>query len=122
MRRKLTTILLVTGIAIYVVWDIYVAFVEHSLISGTGGTISEVTLSYAEQHPQLPYAVGGVCGHLFTRVAKASQRLLRIGILSSIAINLTVADVFVNFAVPPLAMLLIGLPLGIVLWPQVRSE
>jgi hypothetical protein len=65
--RRWTTIGILVAIVLALVgWDVYVAVAERG--SGndpsSGGTISEVVLGFAGEHPAIPFALGVVCGHL----------------------------------------------------------
>lgn len=64
MNRKATVAILLAVVAILIGWDIYVAVSESAVAPGAGGTISEVTLAFAQHHPVLPFLIGVVCGHL----------------------------------------------------------
>jgi zinc transporter ZupT len=63
-RRRITISILGAVIAVLIAWDVYVAVVEKDKPPGTGATISEVTLGFAQKHPVLPFALGVVAGHL----------------------------------------------------------
>lgn len=60
--RHWTLGVLVGVIALLVGWDVLVVLDEGA--EGHGGTISAVTLAFAQRHPVLPFVLGVVCGHL----------------------------------------------------------
>ncbi len=74
MSRRLTTAILVTIVLVAIVWDIVVA------VNRTpGDTISELTLSWAHEHPVLPFCIGIVVGHLFWPQYRQRRRRRRSG-------------------------------------------
>lgn len=62
--RTWTIGILVGVIALLIGWDVLVALEESGVKPGTGGTISEVTLAFAQQHPVVAFVLGVICGHL----------------------------------------------------------
>lgn len=59
--RWRTTWVLAIILVVLIGWDVYAAFFS----GGSGGTISEVVLSFARKHPAVPFLAGAVSGHLF---------------------------------------------------------
>ena len=69
MNRRATIAILVAFVAVLIAWDVYVALTPED-----GDTISEVTLSFAQLHPVLPFVFGVVMGHLFWPQLPASRK------------------------------------------------
>jgi hypothetical protein len=57
---KLTRVILLSCIAVCVIWDVFVAWNPIP-----DDTISEMTLKFVMNNPTIPFLVGYVCGHLF---------------------------------------------------------
>lgn len=55
-----THIVMLVGIALWVVWDVYAATRGQS-----GVTISAATWAAIKNNPWIPFLTGFVCGHLF---------------------------------------------------------
>lgn len=66
-RRWVTIGILVATTLALIGWDIYVAVAESGQGNDpdAGGTISEVVLGFARNHPVVPFAFGVLMGHFF---------------------------------------------------------
>jgi len=121
-KRTITGTILVLTAAIWIAWDI-VVFVDPA----RGDTESELIAEYGMKLFSLPMIFGVLCGHFF---------ILRDGVKPKPKILLPVAgvvimlDVLAWTCVPQIRMahewswawLLIGIPVGALLWPQSKSD
>ena len=58
--RWITIALLIAFTAALIAWDIY----AEVTVPDSAATVSRIVLSWAQQHPALPFALGVVMGHL----------------------------------------------------------
>lgn len=86
--RKATIAITLTALLILVVWDVWV-FVEPT----EQDTISEITLSFAQQWIVIPHSLGVVLGHLLWPSHSPWPRKVTIPILVGITLALLGSDI-----------------------------
>jgi len=115
----ITKIVILVATAILIGWDIVVAIwgPDCSTISCILGK------TWAYQHSTLPFAWGVLTGHLFwiTR-GKIVWMWFRIIALVALAGASTILDIVDLYDVIPILPVMIGVPLGRLLWPQSWPE
>ena len=121
--RKITKILLVTVAVVLIVYDFFPFFAKER-----GDTISEVILYYAMRCFSIPYTFGLLCGHFFfprDGVYPKPAVLLPLGALVigvdvlSYVLNISYLHMLQTY---PAGALIVGLPIGVLFWPQQRSD
>jgi len=109
-----------TKLFIWIAFGVIVVLDLYWASNGVAGdTISEVTKAYSWQWQTIPVAYGVLTGHLFWGhhgpVALRWVRYLGICVLVATLVTLDVVD---WLDVIPIFPVLIGIPLGRLLWPQ----
>ena len=121
--RPVTKIILIVTAVFWAVYDVF-----PFLNPERGDTISEVILFYALRSLFLPYAFGVLCGHFFFPRDGAKQRPIILVPLSLVILSYDVIAHSFNVSVMeslqtyPYVPLLIGIPIGAILWPQSKSD
>lgn len=117
MTRKITIVLILTTIAVWVGWDIFAA-VEPT----PGDTESEVLRDWGHAHASLPFALGALMGHFFGTWDRLVELRARFPVAPVVLAGLggVVVAADLGGALPevhPLIPFLVGVPLGAALWP-----
>ena len=116
MNTKLITAIIVCAAIVGLIgWDIFVA-----ANPVPGDTISEVFLAFTYKHPFASFAFGVLSGHLtWPRTTNSDHKWTILVSLIAVAIATLVLDL--SGILPkmlPIIPLLIGIPIGHLLWPQ----
>lgn len=116
MLRKITKILLLVTAIVWIAYDI-VPFLNPE----RGDTISEVICYYGSRYSTLPLVFGVLMGHFFCPVKEGAKQYPLA--LISIAVLAIIRDTLFSYPVDvsPILWLLLGIPLGAILWQQNRS-
>lgn len=122
--RIWTIIVMLTAGTLVIAWDIYVAFFNKQ--DNRLDTISGITLGWSMKMWGLPFAFGVLGGHLFmTGSILTFVSWWGITILASLAIGLSVLGYFITknrtpwrTAVRGFGLILLGLVMGHLFWPQ----
>lgn len=116
MTKKTTSIILIVTLAIWVIWDVFVA-----TNAVKGDTISEITLAVSYLSLFIPSAWGIIMGHLFWPSKTIKYKWPRIYALWAWGAALLVLSIFKVFpgtmATVPIAFL-VNFVIGHFLWPQ----
>jgi hypothetical protein len=118
-KRKVTVAMLVIVAAVIIIWDIFVAIDGRDIAERADTTVSGITLGWAQQHPALPFSLGGLFGHLLWPMREATRRILRVTALAALALGWLIVDIWVAFSVHAMLVFVPGIGLGHLLWPQV---
>lgn len=115
MAKKITGWFIIVVTAVIICYDIVIA-----IFGGPGGTISEVFLRFAWQHPFVPFTWGVLAGHLTWPSKAAHQnrlwRIIGLGLVGAVALAV---DVFAPLPeVLPILPVCVGVVAGHLLWPQ----
>jgi hypothetical protein len=113
----------ITGLVVVISAFAFISFdIIIYALGGNAATISQVFLGFASSHPTLPWAWGGLTGHLawpVTVPATGSERYVRIGILALTTTSLLICDATgILPSVPPVAVMLVGVVAGHYGWAQ----
>lgn len=121
--RWITTILLIVTAVIWTAYDFF-PFLDPA----RGDTISEVLLYYALRSFTLPLVFGMLGGHFFWPRDGARPRPL---VLMPVVLAVIVLDILAHvqdigflryLQTFPAACFLCGLPIGVIFWPQQKSD
>lgn len=110
--KKITIAIMIVVIAIVVGWDLVVA-----VNSIKGDTISEIIQKISYEHPVVPLIFGTLGSHFFWAGKPLFDHYSRYLILIGIGIATAIAGIW-TVSICPLWPILIGIPLGRLLWPQ----
>jgi len=116
--RKTTIALLILILSILIGWDIVVTSNAEA-----GDTFSEVILHGASRYLGIAYAFGAFTGHLFWPRNYSSSRLVYWGSFAALIASAGALLWFHELATKiffgkTIVAVLIGLPMGVLLWPQ----
>ena len=115
-QRHVTMYLLFFFVAVFIGWDVYVAWnTPHS------DTISEVTLTWFWLHPSLPAGIGYLMELTWPRNSNKLSKVVRAVLLAVLATVVLVLDYVLHLfpTMPPIIPFAVCVPLGHLLWPQV---
>lgn len=121
--RPVTKVLLLVTAVVWAAYDV-IPFLNPD----RGDTISEVILYYAMRSFFLPYAFGVLCGHFFFPRDPAIQRPKVLIPLSLAVVAYDVVahvfnvDVMLCPQAYPFIPFLVGIPIGVLLWPQSKAD
>jgi Na+/proline symporter len=96
-----------------VIYDIII------LVVNPAGTISNVSLTLSYKFAFIPFTFGFICGHVFWPGKKAKGL---IGIIAGIVIAIGLSILQHYIKINPGVYLLLGIPLGHLLWTQKKKE
>ena len=116
--RKITIALLILILSVLIGWDIVVAS-----NSQQGDTFTEVIQQGASRYLGIAYAFGAFTGHLFWPRNRSSSRLVYWGSFAALILSAGALLWFHEFARKiffdhTIVAVLVGLPMGVLLWPQ----
>lgn len=116
--RTATAVILLIPLALWLIWDIYVA--SNSL---KGDTISEITRDLSHGLYFLPFSLGGIMGHFFFN-APAGGRPNRFNLWLGVVAAVALFDVLVlrgqalAWSYANTMAVTVGFGVGAYLWPQ----
>lgn len=115
MKRRITVWLILVTVAVWIIWDIYVA------TTGTGATESEVIRDWAATWSFLPYGTGVVAGHFFFNWEELPEKLVRRVMMVAVWVSIVLvllADIFIGMVASPAIVFCGGVLVGHMLWPM----
>ena len=117
--RLLTKILILSGLALYVGYDIV------ALIRGGGqATISNVVLTWIWQIPFISYAIAVLFGHFYSLVKVSYKKNSVLPLLIMVSVFMLIVSIMFVIAkvtINPAISLVVGFLVGTYFWPQ-RSK
>jgi len=119
IAKVVTTVIMVTSIAIWICWDIVVA-----ALGLFPATESQILLAFGTVNFVFPAALGALLGHLFWPVEGEIKyqlvRVLSLAVYISVVLSLNIMHVFPEMI--PIIPLVLHIPVGHLLWPQQREK
>jgi hypothetical protein len=121
--RPITKIVCVATAVFLIIYDLFPFFAKES-----GDTISEVVLYYSLRCFSIPFIFGMLCGHFFVpRDGKDPKPYILIPtwaaiILLDVATYVWNIQILMMLHTYPAIALFIGIPAGIFIWPQTRTD
>jgi hypothetical protein len=121
--RTITKIVCVATAAFLIIYDLFPFFAKES-----GDTISEVVLYYSLRCFSIPFIFGMLCGHFFVpRDGHEPKPYILIPtwvaiILLDVATYVWNIQILMSLHTHPWVALFIGIPVGIFVWPQTRTD
>ena len=121
--RKVTQIVLVVVASFLIIYDLFPFFAKES-----GDTISEVILYYSLRCFSIPFIFGMLCGHFFVpRDGHYPKPYILIPtwaaiILLDVSTYVWHIQILMTAHTYPAIALFIGIPAGILIWPQQRAD
>jgi hypothetical protein len=111
-QRTLTIWLLLAGLIFYVAYDLWCAFTP-------GATISEVTINFFYRHPVVPFTIGALFGHLSWPTVTTRPHSETVAIVCCYVVAAVSAYLWARIpSILPVVPLVLGIPIGHLLWPQ----
>lgn len=114
--RNLTKIFIIVMFAVIVVYDIIACIV------GGNSTISNVIMTWSLKNAFIPLFFGIMGGHFFITSKLKSRYILLAIIFIIIGTAGTIIETKINTAILPFVFVVIGVPMGALMWPQHRAD